>query len=172
MKTVIIIVLFLLNSSLLFSQSSGVAELKLNGKVWPNNEPAIRIRGITFVGLDSVRLTVLHRDQREDYNFQAISNIRMLAETKHAVVKGASIGAVAGGLLGYAIGYLTYDDNNYLDAEENKSRAINKGLLFGVSGAVALGVTGAIGGGIIIRKKFVINGDKPRFYKAIEIIMN
>ena len=105
-----------------------------------------------------------------DYKTIRILEIRSIKIKRNAVANGLDLGAVSGGLLGYVVGYITYngDDSYYPDEDppEQKERAWAGAMIGAVPGAVA----GGIIGGIFTKRHFRIDGDIRKLHKTIETL--
>jgi hypothetical protein len=78
-------------------------------------------------------------------------------------------GAVLTGLVGYGLGYLTYDHDNSLSDEDNKDNAQLRGAL----GALIAAVPGAFIGmvtGLFHQQNFVINGDNKKMKRLMKAL--
>jgi len=98
----------------------------------------------------------------------SIANIKMIRNNNHALTKGGTAGIFIGFGLGYLLGYATYEDKFDLTDEENIEDRKSRGALFGFGGMVPTGIMGAFLGGIILRKRFIINGEKQKLTKALD----
>ena len=168
LKTSVLFILFL---SHIFTYGQKIRdkdfiEYPFRGHIILTGNERIKVNGLSYINLDSVKLFPLNATPRP----VLISGIKQVQETKHAFTRGALAGAVIGFGLGYLGGYLSYKDKFELSDEDNKSRARTKGLLIGLGSAVPCGVAGALFGGVFIRKTLPINGDKEKLRKALDKI--
>jgi hypothetical protein len=140
----------------------------LRGQMVLNTGEKIPFRTITYNHMDSIRL---HREKLtrfsqiggpSTYSTVPVAQIKLLRENNHALTKGGSFGAVLGFGLGYLAGYLSYEEKFNRTEEENKDRRKNRGTLFGLVGVVPGGIAGALVGGIVLKKRFYINGNKEK----------
>ena len=89
----------------------------------------------------------------------AIKKIKTIKIKRHAFFLGMGCGAVITGLIGYEVGYSSYSDKPLLSDNENKDNANAKGYEDALIGAVPGAVIGSLVGSVIIKRKFIINGD-------------
>jgi hypothetical protein len=140
----------------------------LRGQMVLNNQEKIPFRTITYTNADSIRL---HQEKLTRFSSMGasshfrtvpVTDIKLLRENNHAFTKGASFGAIVGFGLGYLAGYLSYNDKFNITEEDNNDRQKNRGTLFGLGGIIPGGIAGALVGGIVLRKRFYINGSKDK----------
>ena len=91
-----------------------------------------------------------------DYNYSNIGDITI--KRKGSVPKGILIGALTGALIGVAAGFIEGDDKEGWIMFSAAEKAAMYGLLGGGIGTGA----GAIGG-VLVRKRFIIGGNKQKF---------
>lgn len=91
-----------------------------------------------------------------NYNYANIGDITI--KRKGSVPKGILIGALTGALIGVAAGFIEGDDKEGWIMFS----AADKALIYGVFGGGIGAGAGAIGGAIV-RKKFIIGGNKQKF---------
>jgi len=102
------------------------------------------------------------------YKRISISNIRSIKVKRSAVANGLGYGAFTGGLLGYAVGYLTYDIDRF--PYENTDEAKESGVKGAIIGLVPGAVVGAIITGIFTKRHFKINGDIKKLHKMLKVL--
>jgi outer membrane lipoprotein SlyB len=88
-----------------------------------------------------------------------IQEIKIIKIKKHAFFLGMASGAMATGFLGYGLGRGSYADNPLLSDDENNNKAEMEGYKGAVIGAVPGAVMGSIIGSMVVKRKFIINGD-------------
>ncbi len=104
------------------------------------------------------------------YDTIHIPDIQTIKIKRNALWLGMGCGAVAGGFVGYGLGYITYSDNASISEVDNK----DKQHIRGGEGAIIVAVPGAVVGGIIgsigFKRKFIINGDKENLRKMMKTL--
>ena len=76
-------------------------------------------------------------------------------------------GVIIGGILGYGIGHITYNDDSY---DEDPPEQQIRGWAGAIIGAVPGAFVGGIVGGIFTKRHFKINGDMKKLQKMFETI--
>jgi hypothetical protein len=187
MRPLLITIIFF-QSAFVFSQNldnSHFIQYRFKGLVLLKNDEKLKINGISFLDPDSVglystrveQLNTIMPKKIDSFKYRgtnmylqniSIADIKMVRNNNHALTKGGTAGIFVGFGLGYLLGHATYEDKFDLTREENSEKRNNRGALFGLGGMVPTGITGAFLGGIILRKRFIINGEKQKLTKALE----
>jgi hypothetical protein len=102
-----------------------------------------------------------------NYKSISISEIHSVRIKRNGVVKGLGYGVIIGGILGYGIGYITYNDDSY---DEDPPEQEIRGWAGAIIGAVPGAAVGSIIGGIFTKRNFRINGNMKKLQKMFETI--
>ena len=184
----LLITIILFQSVFAFSQNldtSHFIQYRFKGYILLNNDEKLKINGISFLNPDSVglystrveQLNTIMPKKIDSFRYRgtnmyiqniSIANIKMIRNNNHALTKGGTAGIFIGFGLGYLLGYATYEDKFDLTDVENIENRKSRGALFGFGGMVPAGITGAFLGGIILKKRFIINGEKQKLTQALD----
>jgi len=102
------------------------------------------------------------------YKNISISQIRSVRVRRNGLVKGLGYGAAIGGIVGYGIGYFSYNNDDPYDDDTSGEEA--SGVLGAAIGLAPGAVVGGIIGGIFTRRHFRIAGQKEKLEKMCKAL--
>lgn len=180
----LVTILFMLQLQQLTAQTDSSSILSpiqypVKGFVILNNREKIIIEGITILNSDSVILFTPGSNMINGaYTFKgdvrtmaqqrvAAPAIKLVRVKRQSFASGAAVGAVSGFVLGYLAGAVSYRDDLDDTEEENDDSRNARAVIFGFGTAIPTALAGGAVGGIFIKKRFRVHGDKHRLQSIL-----
>jgi uncharacterized membrane protein YfcA len=162
MKKIFIIMLTSLVYNAFSQDTSDISELRYfssadKAKVYLNNDSVING---SLMSIQNNMLVIRSNVMNE--RAISIDNIQMIKVKRQSFWMGFAAGALAGYFGGYGVGYVTYKAKG-LDDDDRDRRGHS--IVSGFVTAAPTSLLGGLIGALVIKKKFIINGNRNKMLK-------